>query len=259
MDDGLPRMDLLGMDLAQIDRWQLLDHMFGAMREGRGGWVVTANLDFLRRWTKDSTARALYGEAEIRVADGMPLVWAARLQGEPCPERVPGSTLVWLLAERAAKEGRSIFLLGGDPGAGPAAAEKLKEHFPALKIAGCSSPWFSNPPSEAELEPVRAELVAAQPDLVLVGLGSPKQEYVIRGLRAALPAAWMMGVGISFSFVAGRIARAPEWVQSTGLEWVHRLIQEPRRLARRYLVEDLPFSVELFVKALAKRAVHRQG
>ena len=94
-------------------------------------------------------------------------------------------------------------------------------------------------------------------ELLLVALGTPKQEQLIQRLRAALPAAWMMGVGASLDFVAGRVARAPAWMQSCGLEWAHRLAQEPRRLARRYLVDDLPFTLRLLFEATARRTARR--
>ena len=238
-------IDLMGMAIARIDRWQLLDHMFDALERGKGGWVITANLDFLRRYVKQPHARELYDEADIRVADGMPLVWAASLQGDHLPERVAGSSLIWLLAERAAAAGRSISLLGGDPGAGEACAAELERRNPGLRICGVSSPWFSNPPTAEEVEQTTAALEQAKPDILLVGLGSPKQELVIRALRDRFPNTWMIGVGLSFSFVAGTVRRAPPVLRKLGLEWVHRLAQEPRRLARRYLVEDLPFAFEL--------------
>jgi N-acetylglucosaminyldiphosphoundecaprenol N-acetyl-beta-D-mannosaminyltransferase len=184
----------------------------------------------------------------------MPLVWASGILGTPLPERVAGSALIWRFAERAAHEQRSLYLLGGDPGAGEGAARVLSQRYPGLRIAGLSAPRFSALPTAAELAPTIEALRAARPDLLLVGLGSPKQERVIAALRPHLPATWMVGVGISFSFVAGQVARAPIWMRRTGLEWVHRLAQEPKRLARRYLVEDLPFAAELFARVIWLRA-----
>jgi len=241
------------MTLARTDEMGLLDHMFAGLAGGTGGWVVTANLDFLRRYVKHPEMRSLYGAADIAVADGMPLVWAARLQGDQLPERVAGSALVWSLAERAAREGRSIYLLGGEPRANEEAVEVFRGRWPALKVVGHSSPTVASPPTPEQIAPLRDELVRLAPDLILVGMGSPKQEQLIQALRPHLPKAWMMGVGISFSFVSGRVRRAPVWMQKSGLEWVWRLSQEPRRLARRYLVEDLPFSVELFARAWWRR------
>jgi N-acetylglucosaminyldiphosphoundecaprenol N-acetyl-beta-D-mannosaminyltransferase len=241
------------MSLAQIDRFGLLDHLFDSLARGRGGWLITANLDFLRRHAREPAFRALYDAADIRVADGMPLVWAARLQGDWLPERVAGSSLVWLIAERAAREGRSLYLLGGEPGANRRASDVFREKFPGIRVIGASSPRIGSPPTAAEVEGIRAEMLRVRPDILLVGLGSPKQEELIRALRPALPATWMIGVGISFSFVSGDVRRAPGWMRRAGLEWVHRMAQEPGRLARRYLVHNLPFAFRLFGHAVKHR------
>src|SRR5690349_7239105 len=114
---SLPSVSLLGMALAQVDTRQLLDHIFAELSAGRGGWLVTANLDFLRRHAHDPQMRRLYEQADVRVADGRPLVWAAKLQGDELPERVAGSRLIYPLAMQAAREQRSLYLLGGAPGA----------------------------------------------------------------------------------------------------------------------------------------------
>jgi N-acetylglucosaminyldiphosphoundecaprenol N-acetyl-beta-D-mannosaminyltransferase len=137
------------------------------------------------------------------------------------------------------------------------AAEKLVAEFPQLQIAGVSSPWFDATPTEAQLEEAASTLARARPDVVLVALGSPKQEYVIHALHKRLPGTSWMGVGISFSFIAGQRRRAPRWMQRTGLEWLHRLAQEPKRLFRRYVLEDLPFAAVLFRRAVVDRRQSR--
>jgi N-acetylglucosaminyldiphosphoundecaprenol N-acetyl-beta-D-mannosaminyltransferase len=246
-------VELCGMSLAKVSTDELVDHVFQSLAAARGGWLVTANLDFLRRYVRDPASRAIYADADLRVADGMPLVWASQLLGTPLPERVAGSSLLLPLCRRAAREGRSVYLLGGDPSAAPRAAERLLEEAPGLSIAGRSSPNVGIPPSEQELAPIRAALLAARPALVFVAFGSPKQEHVIAALRSALPETWWIGVGISFSFLAGHVKRAPAFVQRAGLEWVHRLSQEPRRLFRRYVIEDLPFAFELFGRVALAR------
>ncbi len=253
MTHALPTLSLFGMPLAHVDENALLDHMFGELSHARGGWLVTANLDHLHRYANDPALRTLYADADVIVADGMPLVWASQVLGSPLPERVAGSALIYRFAERAAREGRSLYLLGGELGAAEGAASVLCERSPGLRIAGCSSPRVHTPATAAELAEIRAELTRTRPDLVLVGLGSPKQEHLIAALRADFPAAWMVGVGISFSFVSGGVARAPAWMRRTGLEWTHRLSQEPRRLARRYLLNDLPFVFRLFAHAAGRR------
>lgn len=253
MTHALSTLQLFGMPIARVTEDQLLDHMFSELEQGRGGWLVTANLDHLHRHRRDAELRALYADASLIVADGMPLVWASRVMGSALPERVAGSALITRFAERAARSGRSIYLLGGDPGAAEACGQALCQGAPGLRIAGHSAPRVDLQPTAAQVSSILADLRAVAPDLLLVGMGSPKQEWLIDRLRRELPRTWMVGVGISFSFVAGQVARAPRWMQRSGLEWVHRLAQEPQRLAKRYLLEDLPFAATLFAHAAAVR------
>ena len=246
-------MQLLGMPIARITRHALVNHVFEKLADGRGGWIITANLDHLQRYCSDPEMPPLYAGADFIVADGAPLIWAARLQGTPCPDRVAGSDLVWLLAERTAREGRSLYLLGGKGGAAASAGARLRERWPELHIAGISSPWVRAVPTKAEIEAIRGQLAQVEPDIVYVGLGAPKQERVIAELRSLFPRTWWMGVGISLSFIAGDVQRAPLWMQRIGLEWIHRMVQEPRRLAARYLGNNLPFALKLLARSLLAR------
>jgi N-acetylglucosaminyldiphosphoundecaprenol N-acetyl-beta-D-mannosaminyltransferase len=184
-------------------------------------------------------------QADLIVADGMPLVWASRLRGTPLPERVAGSTMCVRLAQDLARDGRSLYLLGGNRGVAERAGKILADQYPGLRIAGTFCPEFGFEKEPAKIEEIRERLKAAQPDVVYVALGSPKQEELIARLRPDFPKTWWMGVGIGLSFITGDVHRAPMWMQNVGLEWVHRLAQEPRRLASRYLVAGIPFAIEL--------------
>ncbi len=256
--EGLPSdtassVEICGLEIASLRRSEVVDHLFASLARGIGGWLVTSNLDFIQRATRDAEMRALYRKADLSVADGMPLLWAARLQGRPLPERVAGSDLVFSLAERAALDGKSLYLLGGDGDSAVRAAEVLTARYPGLRIVGHSSPWISAPPTADELAPIRDELLRTRPDLVYVAFGSPKQEFLIDALRADVPGVWMMGCGISLSFIAGDVARAPKWVQACGLEWFHRMLQDPRRLVERYLFNNLPFVFKLLLDSFRAR------
>lgn len=258
--DAEPRVILRGFAFDAVTLKGTIDRMLAGLDAGRGGWLVTSNLDHLRRAGEDEAFADILRTADLVVADGMPLVWAANVSGTPLPERVAGSTLSGRLAGAAAEAKRSIFLLGGNPGVAEAAADSLRAEHPDLVIAGTHCPplGFENDPEASAA--IRTLLVASKADLVYVALGSPKQERLIGQLRAegVLPSAWWVGVGISLSFLCGEVSRAPGWVQAIGLEWVHRLVQEPRRLARRYLLEGLPFAFGLFVWAAWNRLFRRR-
>jgi N-acetylglucosaminyldiphosphoundecaprenol N-acetyl-beta-D-mannosaminyltransferase len=222
-------------------------------QDAEGGWVLPVNVDVCRQLRENAAARDVVAGATLVVPDGMPLVWASRLMGEPIPERVAGSALIFSLSQAAADAGRSIYLLGGAPGAAEAAAGRLSEQYPGLKVAGTDCPPFGFERSAAEVAGIRDRLLQAAPDIVYVGLGFPKQERLIAELVPALPAAWFVSCGAAIGFAAGTQTRAPAWMRRSGLEWAHRLLSEPRRLARRYLIHDLPYAAAL----LAAAAVHR--
>ena len=238
-------IQLRGIDFHCVSETRCIDHICDCLDAGEGGWVITANLDHLRRALADPSYRRLCGEASLVVADGMPLIWASRLQGTSLPERVAGSSLISTLSEGAAMRGRSLYLLGGDPGTAQAAGKILQQRYPSLTIAGDYCPEYGFEKDPDQMRRIIESLIEAQPDIVYVALGSPKQEQLVARLRHHLPGAWWMGVGISFSFLSGDVRRAPRWMQVIGLEWVHRLVQEPRRLAKRYLIDGVPFAVSL--------------
>jgi len=233
--------DLVAAVLAELDA-------------GRGGTIVTPNVDILRLARRDPEARGHVETASYVVADGAPLVWASRLAGVALPERVPGSNLIWSLSAALAARTGSVYLLGGPPGVAARAGEVLARRYPGLVVAGTASPSYGFADDPAELAAVSAAVVAARPDLVYVGLGFPKQERLIARLVPELPRCWFVGCGAAIGFVAGTQRRAPAWMQRTGLEWLHRLAAEPSRLVRRYLVHDLPFAARLLTAAAAHRA-----
>jgi N-acetylglucosaminyldiphosphoundecaprenol N-acetyl-beta-D-mannosaminyltransferase len=248
-----PTISIMGLPFHRLDRRAVINAFQEGARAGNGGWIATPNLDILRQFRAGGESQELILGAGHRVADGLPIVWASRLAGTPLPERVPGSDLVLSLPEAAESAGLSVFLLGGNPGVAATAATRLEASFPGLGPVGshCPPPGFEDDPDE--LARIRKALLAARPHLVLVGLGFPKQERLIRMLRSELPGTWFVGVGISLSFLAGDQPRAPLALQRLGLEWLHRLCHEPRRLFRRYLVQGLPFAARLFAWALWQR------
>nr|CEL12742.1 N-acetylmannosaminyltransferase [Kibdelosporangium sp. MJ126-NF4] len=218
-----------------------------------GGWILTANVDIVRAISRDRSLVELASTATLTVADGMPLVWAGRIAGKDIPERVTGSSLVHTLSRAAAMDGRSVYLLGGAPGAAERAAAALREQSPGLKIAGVAAPPVGFEKCEQTLQSVIDDVVQTQPSLVLIGMGFPKQEKLIQRLRAVMPNAWYVGCGAGIPMASGDARRAPVTLQKLGLEWAHRLAMEPRRLARRYLRDDLPFALMLLAGAAVRR------
>lgn len=243
--DGVP---FASVTLAETE--QLLGHEVDA---GRGGVVATVNLDILRQITRSPQLRDLWGKRVLIVADGMPIVWASKLAGTPLPERVAGSDLIWSVARIMAPREGSVALIGGNPGAAEAAADVLRGHAPGVEFSLIDCPPMGFDKDEAYLKGLVTKLIEAKPAIVLVGLGFPKQDRLIARLRDAHADAWYIGVGISFSFVAGEVHRAPPLIQKLGLEWVHRMVQEPGRLFKRYIVHDIPYLAGLIVRTLLSR------
>lgn len=248
-----PRVDFLGLEFHRVTERECVEHILAELDRGRGGWAVTANLDIVRMLSSSPELWGFLRRADLMVADGMPIVWASRLLGRPLPERVAGSSLVSTLSAGAAREARSLFLLGGDPGTGAAAAQELRRRHPELRIVGVHCPRMGFERDPRQLDEIARQLEASRPDIVFVALGCPKQERLIERIRPAAPKAWYLGVGISFSYLCGAVRRAPGWMRQSGLEWMYRLAQEPERLARRYLRNGIPFALRLAAMTVRAR------
>lgn len=247
------RVGLAGLGFDRLSEAQTIEHILAASRRNHGGWLVNPNMDVCHKVREDPDLGRLVESASLVIADGMPLIWAARLQGHTALERVAGGSLIFSLSEAAAQHGRSIYLLGGAPEVPYRAAARLRCRYPGLVVAGADAPPFGFDSDQAMVETVRRRLAAAAPDIVYVGLGFPKQERLIAELAPHFPGVWFVSSGAAISYAAGTLRRAPRWMRQTGLAWLFRLLHEPRRLYRRYLVQDLPFAVRLLTGAVAER------
>jgi exopolysaccharide biosynthesis WecB/TagA/CpsF family protein len=411
------RVTVGGVPFDALTEDRVVDHVRAALGRGQGGRILTPNVDVMRQINRNPAARDALDDSTLVVADGMPVIWASRLAGTPLPQRVSGADLIWSLSRGLGRDGRSVFVLGGQPattsnlsagtrssateprwpdepelphdwpnelartdldhpdeldwwnepqdpfdthalngltrsdewdwnanpvvrrtaahrapdeessaeleervrtgrhsantyrdagshrdvdhadgnayqqvrvpvsrrnvgpshradsprpsrnesapfqradidGAGRAAAA-LRNECPGLHVVGAVSPPFGFDRDPDAFARVRDEIVAARPDLVLVGIGFPRQERLIAALRMHLPEAWFLGCGMAIGFVAGEHRRAPEWMRRAGMEWMHRLGSEPRRLAERYLRHDLPFAVSLLARTVISRYRNR--
>jgi N-acetylglucosaminyldiphosphoundecaprenol N-acetyl-beta-D-mannosaminyltransferase len=237
---------------------EVVQHVVSESQAGRGGSIVTPNMDICLQARRDPAVLSLIESAPLIVPDGMPLLWTAKVRGTPFPERVTGSSLIFTLTEAAAAAGLSVYFLGGAPGVPEAAAASLSSRHQGLKVVGTDAPAVGFDKSADAMDAVRLRVYDAVPNIVYVGLGFPKQERLIATLAPTLPATWFVGCGAAISFAAGTVPRAPLWMQRSGLEWAHRLLLEPHRLFRRYLIDDLPFAAGLLVTAALHRARSRR-
>lgn len=220
---------------------------------GQGGAVYTPNVDHVVKAESNLAFRKAYDQVNLSLADGMPLVWVGRLLGCRLPERVAGSDLLTPLMKLAAQRRWRVYLLGGAPGSAEAAARVLTDEHGVI-VAGWDDCRIAMDGSDAADGDSSARARAAAPDLILVGLGPPKQELWIHRSAAVVRPAVALGIGAGLDFFAGRHKRAPRWMAHSGLEWAFRLLQEPRRLWRRYLVESPRFVLVVLATWMSPRA-----
>jgi len=253
------RVRLAGLEFDLIRQEQLIEQVTDAIRRGSGGTIITPNVDICRRTRRDPDTRLLVHAASIVVPDGMPLLWAAWLAGRPLLQRITGADLIFSLSAAAAANSWPIYVLGGLPGAdgSPGAAElaagRIEARYEGIKVVGAYSPPFPFDAKAGDITGIRAALADTQPKIVFVGLGFPKQERLIARLCGDLPGTWFVACGAAIPIAAGQLNRAHPLVQRMGLEWGYRLINEPRRLARRYLIHDIPFAIRLLVASALRR------
>jgi N-acetylglucosaminyldiphosphoundecaprenol N-acetyl-beta-D-mannosaminyltransferase len=238
----LPCTTVWGLPLAAIRFGQAIDAVDRLIARGRPSFFVTANLHYAMLCHRDPQLADLNGRAAFLLADGMPMVWYSRLMKDPLPERVAGADLLLALCRRAAQRGYRVFLLGAAPEVARAAAANLTARYPGLQIVGVQSPPC-RPLSEEEQRDLVAQIRQSQADLLFVALGQPKGEKWLDEHCQSLGVPACVQIGASLDFVAGRVRRAPRWMQRIGLEWAYRLLGEPGRLAPRYFRNGL-FLVE---------------
>lgn len=252
-----PTVDLGGIPVSRLGFEASIDLLGSWMEEPGARRVATANLDFLEQARRRPQLRVALQTADLVTADGTPLVWLAGLQSRPIPERVAGSDLVPRLIAEAARRGRSVYFLGGSPGAGEEAARRMQHRHPGLRVAGIAAPMISLEQPAGCLEVARA-VRETRPDLLLVALGCPKQDVFLARYVEELGCRVGIGVGATVDFLAGRIRRAPRILGPLGGEWLFRLALEPRRLLGRYS-RDLVHLFRLAREAWASRSQADDG
>ena len=207
-------------------------------RSGRGGIVVTPNVDHICLAEELPELQATYRQAFLSLPDGQPLMWMARMLGTPLAEKISGSDLIRPMLEMAGAQGCSVFFLGATEDTCTEAARRLRQDIPDLHICGWSSPFFDPDGDPGQLDGALEKIRAQQPDLILVAMSAPKQELLMLRYSEAFAPAVVLGIGAGIDFIAGKVQRAPRWMSRYGLEWLYRLSREPERMWRRYLVRD---------------------
>jgi N-acetylglucosaminyldiphosphoundecaprenol N-acetyl-beta-D-mannosaminyltransferase len=236
-----PPIAILGVPFDNVTTAETLQMIEQMIVSRRPHHLATANVDFIVQAAQDVELRRILFDAHLVLCDGTPLVWASRLLGNRLPERVAGSDLVPLLLKVAAEKNYRPFLLGASTDSLEAAVQRATEQYPKLQFAGYYSPPF-NKLLEMDHEEIRNRILQTQPDILFVAFGCPKQEKWINMHYRSLGVPVSVGVGGTIDFLAGKLARAPIWMQKTGTEWIFRLAQEPRRLFHRYATDFTFFS-----------------
>lgn len=232
------RSRLLGLDFSAIGMDGLLDAAMAHVRDREPASLVFLNVDVVLRAEKDALLRRMIDSAEYVLADGMPLVWISKLFRRPLPEKVSGSDFVPRLCRRAAEEGRSVFFAGGSEASLKNACARLREQYPGLRVDGCSPPMgFEQDP--AQVGALCRTIRRAAPDILVVCLGCPKQERFVYEYRQQYGVPVSVCAGATVDFLSGAVKRCPAWMSRAGLEWFYRFLQEPKRLFRRYFIEDM--------------------
>jgi len=249
---NMNKVDICGVKIDNVSFQCVLDKIDIFIKEKSGVYIVTPNVDHIIKLQKDGEFQQVYRDASLVVADGMPLLWAAKFLGTSLKEKISGSDLFPKLCAVAAEKGYKVFLLGGRDGAAQKAADALKRRHSGLKEVGCYCPSFGFENNEAENELIVRMIKQAGPDILFVGLGTPKQEKWIYRFKNKYQVPVTIGVGASFEFVSGVVKRAPLWIQRLGFEWFWRLAMEPKRLWKRYLVEDMFFFRLIMKQKLAR-------
>ncbi len=234
----MSRMRFMNTKIDNLTMNEALERMDELIREDRCAYVVTPNVDHIVQLERGGPLTEVYKDADLILTDGKPLIWISKWYGTPIKEKISGSDLFPHLCKLAAKKGYKMFFLGAAEGVAAKAAENLKKRFKGLQVVGTYSPPFGFEKDETEMTKVKVMIKETNPHILIVGLGCPKQELFILHNKDELNVPLSLGLGASLDFEAGNIKRAPKWMADHGLEWVYRITQDPKRLAKRYLVDD---------------------
>lgn len=235
----MARMRLMNTEIDNLTMDETLDAIDSLIKEDNCSYVVTPNVDHIVQLEKDEELKRVYENASLILTDGKPLIWISNWYKTPIKEKISGSDLFPRVCDLAAKKGYTMYLLGAAEGVADKAAKNLMNKYKGLNIVGTYSPPFGFEKDKLELKKIERQIQEVHPDILIVGLGCPKQEKYMYHHCKELDVPISFGLGASIDFEAGNIKRAPRWMSEHGVEWLYRITQDPKRLAKRYLVDDM--------------------
>lgn len=235
----MTRMRLMNTEIDNLTMDETMDAIDSLIKEDNCSYVVTPNVDHIVQLEKDEELKRVYENASLILTDGKPLIWISNWHKTPIKEKISGSDLFPRVCDLAAKKGYTMYLLGAAEGVADKAAKNLMNKYKGLNIVGTYSPPFGFEKDKLELKKIERQIQEVHPDILIVGLGCPKQEKYMYHHCKELDVPISFGLGASIDFEAGNIKRAPRWMSEHGLEWLYRITQDPKRLAKRYLVDDM--------------------
>lgn len=234
----MSRMKFMNTEVDNLTMNETLVEIDRLIQENKNAYVVTPNVDHIVQLERGGELCEVYKNADLILTDGKPLIWISKWYGTPIKEKISGSDLFPLLCKMAATKNYSMYFLGAAEGVAAKAAENLAKRYKGLNVVGTYSPPYGFEKDEAEMAKIEKMIKDAKPYILIVGLGCPKQELFILHNKDRLGVPISLGLGASLDFEAGNIKRAPKWMADHGLEWLYRITQDPKRLAKRYLVDD---------------------
>lgn len=235
----MEKQPLLNTYVNNVDLKETVEYIEKLIMEKKKSYIVPINVDVVMKIEKDKYLKEIADNAEMVLVDGQPLVWVSKWHKRPVKAKISGSDLVPYLCKIASKKGYTIFIIGGKEGIADKAAKKLRKDSPDIKIVGTYAPPFGFEKDEAELEKINNMISEVHPDLLITCFGCPKQEKFIYENYQKYDACVSICAGATVDFLAGNVKRAPKWMSDHGLEWLYRFFQEPKRLFKRYFVDDV--------------------
>ena len=235
----MEKQQLLNTYVNNVDMTETLSEIDKMIMSGKKSYIVAINVDVVMKIENDSYLKKITDNADMVLVDGKPLVWIAKWHKKPIKAKISGSDLVPLLCEKAADKGYSMFIIGGKDGIAQQAKRNLEKKLPGINIVGTYAPPFGFEKNDIELEKINKIISDAHPDLLIVCFGCPKQEKWIYENYQKYAAKVSICAGATVDFLAGNVNRAPRWMSEHGLEWFYRFLMEPKRMFKRYFVDDV--------------------